>query len=150
MEKQLVSPEAAACTKCHRIGSGRWPDWVSRLDGTDESFRSVTTDEFLKFEKLHWMPPDLRTENITEANWADSKFAKAIDFIKSCGANRSACQWRASADGAVSASAPRPTTVVAAKKAGQPSRAATAPDGAAASRPARPAAAENSAYCVAP
>ncbi|MGZ3428445.1 MAG: hypothetical protein ACXVCV_17455, partial [Polyangia bacterium] len=95
MEQSLVSPEAAACTKCHRIGSGRWTDWVTRLDGTDESFRGVTTDEFLKFEKLHWMPPDLHAESITEANWAGSKFAKAIDFIKSCGANRSACQWRA-------------------------------------------------------
>ena len=94
-EKSLVSPEAAACTKCHRIGSGRWLDWVSRLDGTDEYFRNVTSDEFLKFEKLHWMPPDLHAEAITEANWAGSKFDKAIQFIKSCGANPSACQWRA-------------------------------------------------------
>jgi hypothetical protein len=95
MEKSLVSNEAAACTKCHRIGSGRWLDWVSRLDGTDSSFRDVTTDEFLKFEKLHWMPPDLHGEGITEANWAGSKFQKSIDFIKSCASNPSACQWRA-------------------------------------------------------
>ena len=94
MEKSLVSPEAAACTKCHRIGSGRWLDWVSRLDGTDEYFRGVTSDEFLKFEKLHWMPPDLHAEAITEANWAGSKFDKAIQFIKSCGSNSAGCQWR--------------------------------------------------------
>ncbi|HWE31597.1 MAG TPA: hypothetical protein VHB97_26535, partial [Polyangia bacterium] len=95
MEKSLVSTEAAACTKCHRIGSGRWLDWVSRLDGTDAAFRGVTSDAFLTFEKLHWMPPDLNAEGLTEANWAGSKFQKSIDFIKSCGANPSACQWRA-------------------------------------------------------
>jgi hypothetical protein len=94
MERSLVSQEAAACTKCHRIGSGRWLDWVSRLDGTDEYFRGVTSDEFLKFEKLHWMPPDLHAEAITEANWAGSKFDKAIQFIKSCGSNSAGCQWR--------------------------------------------------------
>jgi hypothetical protein len=92
MEKSLVSPEAAACTKCHRIGSGRWIDWISRLDGLDDSFRSVTSDEFLKFEKLHWMPPDLHAENLTEANWATSKFKKALDFIRGC-ASGSTCQF---------------------------------------------------------
>ena len=97
MEKSLVSDGAAACTKCHRIGSGRWAqDWVSRLDGTDSYFKSITTDAFLSFEKLHWMPLDLATEGLTEATWATSKYQKAIDFIKTCGANQSApgCQWR--------------------------------------------------------
>jgi hypothetical protein len=94
MEKSLVSPEAAACTKCHRIGSGRWLDWASRLDGTDDYFKQVTSPEYLKFEKLHWMPPDLHMENITEANWADSKFAKALTFIKSCASNRDACKFQ--------------------------------------------------------
>lgn len=92
MEQSLVSPEAAACTKCHRIGSGRWIDWVTRLDGLDDSFRGVTTDAFLKFEKLHWMPPDLAAEQITAANWADSKFKKAIDFIRACGSGGN-CRW---------------------------------------------------------
>ena len=68
---------------------------MTRLEGTDEYFRSVTSDEFLKFEKLHWMPPDLHAEAITEANWAGSKFDKAIQFIKGCRDNPSSCQWRA-------------------------------------------------------
>jgi hypothetical protein len=93
MEKSLVSPEASACTKCHRIGSGRWLDWVSRLDGSDSYFKGVTTDAYLQFAKLHWMPPDLAAENLTEANWADSKYAKAINFIKACGQNASACRF---------------------------------------------------------
>jgi hypothetical protein len=93
MEKQLVSPEANACTKCHRIGSGRWLDWASRLDGTDEYFRGVTTDAYLKFDKLHWMPSDLRAENLTEATWPGSKFQKSLDFIKACNNNRDACKF---------------------------------------------------------
>ena len=94
MEKSLVSPEAAACTKCHRIGSGRWTDWATRLDGSDESFRGVTTDAYLAFDKVHWMPPDLHAEGLTEATWAGSKFQKALDFIKACGRDPSRCQWR--------------------------------------------------------
>jgi hypothetical protein len=93
MEKQLVSPEAAACTKCHRIGSGRWLEWTKRLDGSDDDFKQVTSDAYLAFDKLHWMPPDLRTENITEANWADSKYAKALKFIQSCRSSTAGCKF---------------------------------------------------------
>jgi hypothetical protein len=98
MEQSLVSPEASACTKCHRIGSGRWLDWASRLDGSDDWFKNVTTDAYLAFDKLHWMPPDLAGEHLTAANWADSAYAKAINFIKSCGSNRDACRWKAIPD----------------------------------------------------
>ncbi len=94
MEKSLVSPEASACTKCHRIGSGRWTDWATRLDGTDESFRGVTSDAYLTFDKVHWMPPDLHAESLTEATWMGSKFQKALDFIKGCGQDQSRCQWK--------------------------------------------------------
>jgi hypothetical protein len=94
MPKSLISPEAQACTKCHRIGSGRWLDWASRLDGTDSSFKNMTTKAYQAFDKLHWMPIDLRVEGLTEANWADSKFAKALDFIKACGNDQSRCQWK--------------------------------------------------------
>ena len=33
MPKHLTSPEAAACTKCHRVGDGRWASsWLRRLE----------------------------------------------------------------------------------------------------------------------
>ena len=97
MEKSLVSTEAAACTRCHRIGSGRWAqDWVSRLDGSDSSFRERHHRRVPRVREAALDAADLATEGITEANWATSKYQKAIDFIKSCGSNPAspACLWR--------------------------------------------------------
>jgi len=96
MPKVLVSEEAAACTKCHRIGDGRWADsWLARLEGSDSSWTSMLTESHKKFEHVYWMPPDL--QSVTEANWAESEFGKALDFIQMCASNDSnpACKWEA-------------------------------------------------------
>ena len=77
------------------FGFGRAEVWVARLDGTDSYFKDMTTQAYQAFDKLHWMPIDLHAEGLTEANWADSKFQKAIDFIKACGNDQSRCQWKA-------------------------------------------------------
>src|SRR4051812_40239112 len=46
MEKHITGDGAAACTKCHHMGSGRWTtDYLTRLDGTDSSWIGITTDE---------------------------------------------------------------------------------------------------------
>ena len=94
MEKQLVSPEAAACTKCHRIGGGRW----LQLDLAPRRHRLQ-----LEFDRHHRLPEVREAAldaaaiyargRLTEANWADSKFKKAIDFIKGCYQDASRCQW---------------------------------------------------------
>ncbi|HJZ86712.1 MAG TPA: PPC domain-containing protein [Polyangia bacterium] len=91
MPQQLTSPEANACLRCHRIGSGQWLEWASRLDGTDNAFLSKTTPTYQQFRNLHWMPPDLA--GLTEATWAQSAFGRALAFIKGCYINRAACQF---------------------------------------------------------
>jgi hypothetical protein len=91
MPQQLVSTEANACLQCHRMGNGRWLEWSTRLDGTDSSFRNITTDEYLQFRNLHWMPPELT--GLTEANWATSEYGVALDFIKSCRSNPGGCEF---------------------------------------------------------
>jgi hypothetical protein len=91
MPKQLTSPDANACLKCHRIGDGRWLEWASRLDGTDSSFRNITTDEYLTFDKLHWMPPDVT--GLTAETWGSSEYGRALDFIKSCRNNPASCRF---------------------------------------------------------
>jgi hypothetical protein len=96
MPKVLVSEEAAACTKCHRIGNGRWTEsWLTRLEGGDGSWTGILTESHKKFEHVYWMPPDL--QSVTEANWAESEFGKALDFIQMCAGNNSnpACKWEA-------------------------------------------------------
>src|SRR4029078_12046763 len=97
--KQIVSEEAAACLSCSRIGGGtgmrRFPMWAVGDEGLD-AFASGTsgpilgkkTDWAKKFENSHWMPP--RIEGLTEANWPQSKYAKAVAHIKTCAANAAA------------------------------------------------------------
>jgi hypothetical protein len=83
MPKHLVSEEAAACTKCHRIGDGRWAQrWLSRMEGQDTRWNDLHTERGLKFEHLYWMPPEM--EGIDEATWPETEFGKALDFIQSC------------------------------------------------------------------
>lgn len=94
MPKVLVSEEAAACTKCHRIGNGRWADsWLARLEGTDGSWNSLLTEAHKKFEHLYWMPPEV--QSLDAASWPASDYGKAIDFIQRCAANEAdpACKW---------------------------------------------------------
>jgi len=92
MPKQITSPEANACLECHRIGDHRWmSDYISRMDGTDTSWRAITTDAYNTFENVHWMPLDLT--GLDESTWATSKYGKALEFIKQCGTNRSNCTF---------------------------------------------------------
>ena len=92
MPQQLVSPEAAACTECHRIGNGRWTkSWITRLRGTDSSWTNLTTEAYRTFENVFWMPPDL--EGLTEHTFPESEAGKAMAFIEACGNDPSSCAW---------------------------------------------------------
>ncbi|HTE52968.1 MAG TPA: hypothetical protein VK698_19080 [Kofleriaceae bacterium] len=92
MPKVLVSPEAQACTNCHRIGDGRWSDdWIDRLVGEDESWNRKVTEAYREFTHAFWMPPDM--DGLDAASWADSDFGKAVKFIQGCGRDPSSCQW---------------------------------------------------------
>jgi hypothetical protein len=83
MPKHLVSEEAAACTKCHRMGNGRWArGWLERMEGQDTRWNDLHTEHGLQFEHLYWMPPEM--EGIDEATWSETEFGKALDFIQSC------------------------------------------------------------------
>jgi len=95
MPKQLVSVEANACLKCHRMGDGRWTDdWLKRLDGTDSSWTNITTEKYRESHLKYWMPTDVNFTS--DAMWTTSEFKKALDFIMECGDNPSnaACVWR--------------------------------------------------------
>lgn len=92
MPRHLTSPEADACTRCHRIGDGRWAtDWIRRLDGTDAAWRNITTEVYNELDHLLWMPPDL--DGVDEQSWPDSEYARAMRFIQDCGRDPSACAW---------------------------------------------------------
>ena len=83
MPEMLTSPEAAPCTKCHRIGNGRWSrSWLKRLEGNEPYWDELLTDAGLKFDQRYWMPPEMA--HLDEATWPESTFGKALDFIQSC------------------------------------------------------------------
>jgi hypothetical protein len=92
MPKMLTSPEAAACTRCHRMGDGRWTrGWIDRLVGEDASWTNMTTESYREFKHAFWMPPDV--DGVDEASWPESDFGKAVAFIQNCGKHPDACQW---------------------------------------------------------
>ncbi|MFK7988575.1 MAG: hypothetical protein AB8I08_21325 [Sandaracinaceae bacterium] len=94
MPRQLVSPEAAACTRCHRIGDGRWTtSWIDRIAGDDTGWTNITTESHRNFDDIYWMPPEL--DGLDENTFWDSDYGTAIRFIQNCGNNPSdaACQW---------------------------------------------------------
>jgi hypothetical protein len=95
MPKQLVSAEANACLKCHRMGDGRWSDdWLERLEGTDSSWTNITTAKGRESHLKFWMPPD--TNFTSDAMWDASEYKKALDFLQDCSKNptNAACVWR--------------------------------------------------------
>ncbi len=95
MPKQIVSPEANACLKCHRMGDGRWANgWLERLEGTSSSWTNIVTAKYNQPEHKYWMPTDVLFTS--DAQWTGSEFAKALDFIQACGSNHSGtgCVWR--------------------------------------------------------
>jgi hypothetical protein len=94
MPKHLTSPEAAACTKCHRVGDGRWASsWLRRLEGTDTFWNNILTSTGLQFDHMYWMPP--AAEGIDETTWPASEQGKALDFIQKCQEQPTApeCIW---------------------------------------------------------
>lgn len=104
LPKHLVSEGVEACTTCHRIGGGngmkRFPMWAvgeEGLDpftqGTNGPIKQRWSGQALTFESSHWMP--LRLEGLNADNWPQSKYAKAVEHIKSCAANNAAsgCEW---------------------------------------------------------
>jgi len=94
MEKQLVSPEANECLKCHRMGAGRWTEsWIDRLGGTDTAWKNITTAKFNTSSHKYWMPPD--TAFAEESDWNNSASKAALDFIADCGNNPTdaKCKW---------------------------------------------------------
>ncbi|MBA3397356.1 MAG: PPC domain-containing protein [Deltaproteobacteria bacterium] len=95
MPKQLVSTEANACLKCHRMGDGRWSDsWIERLEGTDTSWKNITTDKYNAPEHKYWMPTDVLFT--TDAQWDASDSKKALDFLQTCAdaPTTPGCVWR--------------------------------------------------------
>lgn len=94
MPKHLTSPEAAACTKCHRIGDGRWAaSWMERLEGSNGLWEKLLTPWGKRFDHYYWMPTDI--EGIDNETWADSEYGKALDFIQYCEDNpdNETCVW---------------------------------------------------------
>jgi hypothetical protein len=96
LPKQITSPEANKCLTCHRIGDGIWStEWMTRMNGTDSAWTSITTAAFLTAQHKYWMPPG---ENFTtDASFGASEFAKAFTFIQNCAKNPTAagCTWKA-------------------------------------------------------
>jgi hypothetical protein len=96
MPKHLVSEQANACLKCHRMGDGRWADsWLERLEGQDSSWLGITTDKGNQAINKFWMPPDHSYNS--DAEFASSDAQQALDFIQACAANPSGagCIWKA-------------------------------------------------------
>jgi len=94
MPKHLLSEEAAACTKCHRIGDGRWAtDWFDRLEGLDDAWTKKVAPASQTFEHTFWMPPEL--DGLDAESWNESEFASAMAFIRDCAANpeKAECEW---------------------------------------------------------
>lgn len=95
MPKHIVSSEANACLKCHRMGDGRWTkDWLNRLEGTDARWTAITTAKFNEAHLKYWMPTDANFAS--DAQWEASDAKRALDFIQECGRNptSAACAWR--------------------------------------------------------
>jgi len=86
MPKQIVSQQANACLKCHRMADDRWSDeWLTRLDGTDATWTGITTDHGNTPGNKYWMPPDHAFAS--DAEWQASESKAALNFIQACGAN---------------------------------------------------------------
>jgi len=91
--KQLINDEVGACNNCHRLAGGTLKNFANWSTGTGDEYFTNITESGKKFENSHWMPP--RKDGLTEANWATSKYGKALDFMKKCASNESdpACLW---------------------------------------------------------
>ena len=94
MKQQLVSPEANACLRCHRMAGGQFTStWLSRLEGTDTAWTNITTPAYNQAAHKFWMPPGVSFP--TDATFQSSEYQTALDFIQACGANPTGpgCVW---------------------------------------------------------
>ncbi|HUH04660.1 MAG TPA: hypothetical protein VML75_21840, partial [Kofleriaceae bacterium] len=93
MPKHLVSPEAAACTRCHRIGADdRWMnDWMERMVGEDTAWTGITTNTYRQFQHTFWMPPEV--DGLDESTWDESEYGKAMKFIMDCARGGQGCVY---------------------------------------------------------
>lgn len=92
MHKYVTSSQAAACTGCHRLADGSSlagqdgrssSSWTARSTGNDtDFFQGRVTASYRAFAKSHWMPPSLA--GLTEANWNNSEYGKAVRFLQQC------------------------------------------------------------------
>jgi hypothetical protein len=97
MEKQIVSAEANACLRCHRMGGGEWAsDYLSRMNGTDTSWANITTDVYNQPAHKYWMPPESTRAFTSDDDFRSSEFGTALQFISDCGHNPSSaqCVWQ--------------------------------------------------------
>lgn len=116
----LVSEEAAACTRCHRIGLDQWSapsgvtsrtvrevnnggcvfcgqaPWLDRLEQKQPGWERLVTESHKTFANAFWMPPDAK-DVLNAELWEASDYKKAMDFIRDCGARPDAepCKWAA-------------------------------------------------------
>ena len=113
--KHLVSEEASACTKCHRIGRDQWisdrsfnsrdtdeggcvfcaqAPWVDRFDHNDGAWDRLLTETGSAFGDYYWMPPDA-ADVLNAELWPESDYAQSLEFIRMCGAqpDNPECEW---------------------------------------------------------
>ncbi len=113
--KHIVNEEAAACTRCHRIGLDQWSapsgrssrsneeggcvfcgqaPWLDRLEQEQASWEGLVTESHKSFENAFWMPPNAK-DVLNRDLWPESDFKKAMDFIRDCAARPDAeqCNW---------------------------------------------------------
>jgi len=91
--QQLVSDEVGACNNCHRLAGDTLKRFAAWTTGTGDDYFSKITDFGKKFENSHWMPP--RKDGLTEETWANSRYGKALEFMKKCNSTPSdpSCIW---------------------------------------------------------
>lgn len=90
--QDITHPDAAACTQCHRLGTGRSCNLALRATGQS---RGLRTAEMSSYPASHWMP-HLGVEQIlesypTQADW-EATFGLAADTLADC------CSEQPSAD----------------------------------------------------
>ncbi len=86
MPNQVVSPQAGACTRCHRMGGAksRWAtDWLARLNGKDTSWTNKLSAFGNKPENKYWMPPGHTID--TDSAWNSSQYKTALEHVITCG-----------------------------------------------------------------
>ena len=115
--KHLVSEEAAACTRCHRIGLDQWsapsdrpsrsmtnPDggcvfcgqapWLDRLEQAQPRWERLVSQGHQTFAEAFWMPPNAK-DVLNAELWPESEYKKAMDFIRECAKtpDDERCKW---------------------------------------------------------